>query len=73
MRLRVESVLPNIQKRAFERFSLSYPQDINGQQKIVEILSTTAQEIEILQCKLECLKLEKGTLMQRLIKPSGII
>ncbi|WP_394853293.1 restriction endonuclease subunit S domain-containing protein [Exercitatus varius] len=36
MRLRVGSGLPNIQKKAFERFSLSYPQDINGQQKIVE-------------------------------------
>ena len=66
MRLRVGSGLPNIQKKALESFSLSYPQDINEQQKIAEILSTADQEIETLQRKLECLKLEKGALMQRL-------
>ena len=37
------------------------------QQKIAEILSTADQEIETLQRKLECLKLEKGALMQRLL------
>ncbi len=37
------------------------------QQKIAEILSTADQEIEALQRKLECLKLEKGALMQRLL------
>lgn len=37
------------------------------QQKITEILSTSDQEIETLQRKLECLKLEKGALMQRLL------
>nr|WP_234886260.1 restriction endonuclease subunit S [Glaesserella parasuis] len=65
MRLRVGSGLPNIQKKALESFSLSYPQDISEQQKIAEILSTADQEIETLQRKLECLKLEKGALMQR--------
>ncbi|MDO9938050.1 restriction endonuclease subunit S [Glaesserella parasuis] len=65
MRLRVGSGLPNIQKKALESFSLSYPQDISEQQKITEILSTADQEIETLQRKLECLKLEKGALMQR--------
>ncbi|QBQ64537.1 restriction endonuclease subunit S [Actinobacillus indolicus] len=68
MRLRVGSGLPNIQKKALESFSLSYPQDINEQQKIAEILSTADQEIETLQRKLECLKLEKGALMQRLLR-----
>ena len=67
MRLRVGSGLPNIQKKTLESFSLSYPQDINEQQKIAEILSTADQEIETLQRKLECLKLEKGALMQRLL------
>ncbi|MFZ7214553.1 restriction endonuclease subunit S [[Pasteurella] aerogenes] len=67
MRLRVGSGLPNIQKKALESFSLSYPQDISEQQKIAEILSTADQEIETLQRKLECLKLEKGALMQRLL------
>ena len=37
------------------------------QQKIAEILSTADQEIETLQRKLECLKLEKGALMQKLL------
>ncbi len=68
MRLRVGSGLPNIQKKALESFSLSYPQNINEQQKIAEILSTADQEIETLQRKLECLKLEKGALMQRLLR-----
>lgn len=67
MRLRVGSGLPNIQKKALESFSLSYPQDINEQQKIAEIISTADQEIETLQRKLKCLKLEKGALMQRLL------
>lgn len=67
MRLRVGSGLPNIQKKALESFSLSYPQDISEQQKIAEILSTADQEIETLQRKLECLKLEKGALMQRFL------
>lgn len=38
------------------------------QQKIAEILSTADQEIETLQRKLECLKLEKGALMQKLLE-----
>ncbi len=67
MRLRVGSGLSNIQKKALESFSLSYPQDISEQQKIAEILSTADQEIETLQRKLECLKLEKGALMQRFL------
>ena len=40
---------------------------IEKQQKIAEIISTADQEIETLQRKLECLKLEKGALMQRLL------
>ncbi|MDG6855658.1 restriction endonuclease subunit S [Glaesserella parasuis] len=67
MRLRVGSGLPNIQKKTLKSFSLSYPQDISEQQKIAEILSIADQEIETLQRKLECLKLEKGALMQRLL------
>lgn len=41
---------------------------IQEQQKIAEILSTADQEIETLQRKLECLKLEKGALMQKLLR-----
>lgn len=37
------------------------------QQKIAKILTTADQEIETLQQKLECLKLEKQALMQRLL------
>lgn len=40
---------------------------IQEQQKIAEIISTADQEIETLQRKLECLKLEKGALMQRFL------
>lgn len=67
MRLRVGSGLPNIQKKALEGFSLSYPKDMIEQQKIAEILTTADQEIETLQRKLECLKLEKRALMQGLL------
>lgn len=37
------------------------------QQSITEILIAADQEIEILQKKLECLKLEKSALMQGLL------
>lgn len=67
MRLRVGSGLPNIQKKALEGFSLHYPNDMIEQQKIAEILTTADQEIETLQRKLECLKLEKRALMQGLL------
>lgn len=67
MRLRVGSGLPNIQKKALEGFSLHYPKDMIEQQKIAEILTTADQEIETLQRKLECLKLEKRALMQKLL------
>lgn len=67
MRLRVGSGLPNIQKKALEGFSLRYPKDMIEQQKIAEILTTADQEIETLQRKLECLKLEKRALMQGLL------
>lgn len=41
---------------------------IKVQQKIAEILSTADREIETLQRKLECLKLERGALMQKLLR-----
>ena len=50
----------------FQKMKLLFPV-IEEQQKIAEILSTADQEIETLQRKLECLKLEKGALMQRLL------
>ena len=40
---------------------------LKEQQKIAEILTTADQEIETLQRKLECLKLEKRALMQGLL------
>ncbi|SCX75047.1 restriction endonuclease subunit S [Basfia succiniciproducens] len=67
MRLRVGSGLPNIQKKSLENFVLRYPQNKEEQQKIAEILTAADQEIETLQQKLECLKLEKQALMQRLL------
>lgn len=41
--------------------------EFKEQQKIAEILTTADQEIETLQRKLECLKLEKRALMQKLL------
>ncbi|WP_409501067.1 restriction endonuclease subunit S [Mannheimia glucosida] len=47
-------------------FSLYMP-SFEEQQKIAEILTTADQEIETLQKKLDCLKLEKRALMQKLL------
>ena len=56
---------PHIYPKDLENLKLQIPLDIKEQQKIAEILSTADQEIEALQRKLVCLKLEKGALMQR--------
>ena len=61
---------PHIYPKDLENLKLQIPLDIKEQQKIAEILSTADQEIETLQRKLECLKLEKGALMQRLLRDS---
>ena len=58
--------MPYIKLGLLTDFVVKLPKS-NEQQKIAEILSTADQEIETLQRKLECLKLEKGALMQRLL------
>lgn len=60
------SAQPQITGSAMKKIKIKIP-DLIEQQKIAEILSTADQEIETLQRKLECLKLEKGVLMQRLL------
>lgn len=59
---------PHIYPKDLENLKLQIPLDIKEQQKIAEILSTADQEIETLQRKLECFKLEKGALMQKLLR-----
>ncbi|EEV25172.1 restriction modification system DNA specificity subunit [Actinobacillus minor 202] len=61
--------MPYIKLGLLTDFVVKLPKS-NEQQKIAEILSTADQEIETLQRKLECLKLEKGALMQRLLRDS---
>ena len=56
----------NLNSRMVKEFDILLP-SFEEQQKIAEILSTADQEIETLQRKLKCLKLEKGALMQRLL------
>lgn len=56
----------NLNTGMVKNFDILLP-SIEEQQKIANILSTADQEIETLQRKLECLKLEKGALMQRLL------
>lgn len=58
--------MPYIKLGLLTDFVVKLPKS-NEQQKIAEILSTADQEIETLQRKLECLKLEKGALMQRFL------
>ena len=60
------TAVPIVNKTTFEKMKFIVPA-LNEQQKIAEILSTADQEIETLQRKLECLKLEKWALMQRLL------
>lgn len=62
----VGSTVKSLRLPMFQKMKLSFP-IIEEQQKIAHILSTADQEIETLQRKLECLKLEKGALMQRLL------
>lgn len=66
MRLRVGSGLPNIQKKAIESIKILTP-TIAEQELIAKVLTSADKEIESLQKKLECLKLEKKSLMQQLL------
>ena len=63
----VGSTVKSLRLPMFQKMKLLFPV-IEEQQKIAEILSTADQEIETLQRKLECLKLEKGALMQKLLR-----
>lgn len=56
----------NLSKTQLMKLTIKLP-SLEEQREIAEILSTAEQEIETLQRKLECLKLEKGALMQRLL------
>lgn len=67
MQLRVGSGLPNIQKKHLDAFPISFPVDVEEQQKIALVLTAADQEIAILQRKLDCLKQEKKALMQALL------
>lgn len=58
---------PHIYPKDLDSLKLEIPQEIDEQQKIAKILTTADQEIETLQKKLECLKLEKRALMQGLL------
>ncbi|AWI50512.1 restriction endonuclease subunit S [Actinobacillus porcitonsillarum] len=56
----------NLSKTQLMKLTIKLP-SLEEQREIAEILSTADQEIETLQRKLECLKLEKGALMQRFL------
>lgn len=56
----------NLSKTQLMKLTIKLP-SLEEQREIAEILSIADQEIEALQRKLECLKLEKGALMQRLL------
>lgn len=63
----VGSTVKSLRLPMFQKMKLMLPKSIEEQQKIAEILTTADQEIETLQRKLECLKLEKRALMQKLL------
>lgn len=63
----VGSTVKSLRLPMFQKMKLMLPKSIEEQQKIAEILTTADQEIETLQKKLECLKLEKRALMQKLL------
>lgn len=67
MGLRVGSGLPNIQKKALEAFTVSFPVTSVEQQKIAAVLSAADAEISTLEKKLACLRDEKKALMQQLL------
>lgn len=66
MRLRVGSGLPNIQKKALEKFHLKVPR-IEEQRAIAAILSSADEEIEGLERKLANLKEQKRFLLNNLV------
>lgn len=63
----VGSTVKSLRLPMFQKMKLMLPKSIEEQQKIAEILTTADQEIDTLQKKLECLKLEKRALMQKLL------
>lgn len=63
----VGSTVKSLRLPMFQKMKLMLPKSIEEQQKIAEILTTADQEIKTLQRKLECLKLEKRALMQKLL------
>ena len=56
----------NLSKNQLMKLELTLP-NIEEQQKIAKVLSTSDQEIEALQHKLDCLQQEKKALMQQLL------
>ncbi|MDY2795681.1 restriction endonuclease subunit S [[Pasteurella] aerogenes] len=57
----------NLSKTQLMKLTIKLP-SLEEQREIAEILSIADQEIETLQRKLECLKLEKGALTQKLLE-----
>ena len=57
---------PHVYPRDLDNLKVNIPTQTE-QQKIAKVLSTADQEIESLQCKLDCLQQEKKALMQQLL------
>ncbi len=66
MNLRVGSGLPNIQKTHLEKYNISFP-ILEEQTKIANLLTSIDDEIERLKQMLAELKLQKQSLMQKLL------
>jgi type I restriction enzyme S subunit len=66
MRLRVGSGLPNIQKKDIDNFIINYPEKIM-QEKVIQILNTAQQEINLDKTILARYQLQKRGLMQKLL------
>lgn len=67
MSLRVGSGLPNIQKKSIGEFQLNFMADYDEQKAIAQVLSDMDSEIEVLEQKLEKLKIIKQGMMQELL------
>ena len=61
----------NLKYNNFKRISLLYPEDLNEQKAIAEVLVTADKEIDLLEKKLALINQEKKAMMQLLF--SGIV
>jgi type I restriction enzyme S subunit len=67
MQMRLGSGLPNIQKKALEKFKIYFPKDLPEQEAIAMILSDMDEELELLEDKLNKYRSLKEGLMQELL------